>query len=397
MLAGTVLAGTAAVLAGAALASSQRWNQAAVRASTRAVSWLPPSCPPANQNHVRWGAVAPQRLVVGVCLVQPEQRVLLALYQQRRCRHPGGDARWAGRIQRRDRLRCGHPRQGDLLVQGADAGQEPSAQGPACVAPGLLEPRCPRPAGPRLSRPRPARASPGGEQQARPLPLEHAISGTAACCRVREQCCCQVVPGTLGDDRVDAVVMRGGQQRDPAAVGVPGDADPRVARVVQQHLRLRGQPAGQSLNVLHLVVGGVEGDLPGRRPKAPCRPRQNREPGLGEGFRLRPHVVLCLAEPVRQQDRGHPPGPGRREERRVQNHVLVIVRPVGDADPHVPGGDRPRSARRGDAPGHRRCRHDDGDARAHRARPPPARPQPAHQLPTQSNHASPSAALCSIV
>src|SRR6185369_16359231 len=65
-----------------------------------------------------------------------------------------------------------------------------------------------------------------GEQESRPLPLEHPVARGGALGGVREQRGGQVVPGDLRDDRVDPAVVGRGQQRDPAAVGRARDADP---------------------------------------------------------------------------------------------------------------------------------------------------------------------------
>ena len=128
---------------------------------------------------------------------------------------PSGRRRSPGWTQqRRDGLRAWPAGRGDLLVDGADLGQEAAAQADGAR---------PLPRGP-------AARDALGEQQARPLPLEHARHAGPPPARVGEQRGGQVVPGALGDDGVDPVVVGGGEQRDPAAVGGAGDADPRVAR-----------------------------------------------------------------------------------------------------------------------------------------------------------------------
>src|SRR5215470_10305982 len=102
-----------------------------------------------------------------------------------------------------------------------------------------------------------------GEQEPRPLLLEHPVARGGALGGVREQRGGQVVPGDLRDDRVDPAVVGRGQQRDPAAVGRAGDADPWVAGAVEPHPGLLGQPADQLLGVLDLIVRRVQRDLAG--------------------------------------------------------------------------------------------------------------------------------------
>ena len=72
---------------------------------------------------------------------------------------------------------------------------------------------------------------------------------------VREQGLPQVVPGDHRGQRVHPAVVPGQQQREGAAVGAAGDAHPRIAGPVQNHLGSRGQPVDQRSRVGHLVVG----------------------------------------------------------------------------------------------------------------------------------------------
>ena len=177
------------------------------------------------------------------------------------------------------------------------------------------------------------------------MPLEHA-AGRAATSAVREQRGGQVVPGALGDDGVDPVVVGGGQEGDPAAVGGAGDPDPRIAPVVQQHPGLAGEPGDELLDVLDLVVGRVQPDLPGRGAEPPGGPGQDGESGPRQVLGLRADGVLGLPEAMRQQDGRPPAAAGRREETGVNDDVLVAARPVHDGDAHVADGQRGGLAQR---------------------------------------------------
>ena len=122
-------------------------------------------------DHGGGAAVTPDRLVVRVGLAKAEKGVVLALDQQRGCVHPSRDARRAGPQQQRHRRGRRLPGLGDLLVHGADAGQEPPAQHM------LADRRHP------AARARQRGAEPRGtlgEQQPGPLPGEHAACRAAA-------------------------------------------------------------------------------------------------------------------------------------------------------------------------------------------------------------------------
>ena len=177
------------------------------------------------------------------------------------------------------------------------------------------------------------------------MPLEHA-AGRAAAGAVREQRGGQVVPGALGDDGVDPVVVGGGEERDPAAVGGAGDPDPRIARVVEQDPGLASEPGDELLDVLDLVVGRVQPDLPGRGAESPRGPGQDGESGPRQVLGLRADGVLGLPESMRQQDGWQPAAARRREEAGVDDDMLVVARPVHDGDAHVADGQRGGLAQR---------------------------------------------------
>ena len=232
-------------------------------------------------------------------------------------------------------------------------------------------PRCPAA---RLPKP----AEPWVNSRPGPLLLEHA-AGRAAARRVREQRGGQVVPGALRDDRVDPVVVGGGQQREPAAVGRAGDAHPRIARMVQQHPRLPGQPADQLLDVLDLVVRRVERDLPGGPAEAARRP--GRAPRTRPGPATRPPgrtAYLVSPNPCASRIAGTRPWPGGVKKRGVEHHVLVVARPVRHGDPQVPHPDGRRAAGDDEAGHHRGGHQDRGHHRGQDA------PAPAPQVHTRT-------------
>src|SRR6266536_567282 len=197
-----------------------------------------------------------------------------------------------------------------------------------------------------------------GEEQACPLPFEHAVVWPPASA-VGEQRGGQVVPCALGDDGVDPVVIGAGQERDSPAVGSPCDPDPRIARMVQQHLRLAGEPADELLDVLHLVVGRVQPNLPGRGTEPPRGPGQYDEAGPRQVLGLRADGVLGPPESMRQQHGRHPAVPRRREEAGVEHNPLVSRRPVHHGDVHVADGRRRGPGQR-DREGNARCHQCDG-------------------------------------
>ena len=299
-------------------------------------------------HHVHRCSVVPDRPVVGAGLIEAEQGVALTLDQQGRDVDPARDARRAGPPEQGYRRRRGPSQRRDLLVYGADGGQETAALGGPGRGAGTHRPL--------------------GEQQAGPLSGEDA-AGRAAASRVREQRGGQVVPGDLRDDGVDPVIVGRGQQRDPATIGRPGDADPGIARVIKQHPRLPGQPADQLLGVLDLVVGRVQPDLPGRGAEAPRRPGQDGEARSGQLPGLGRHRGLGLAKTVREQDRRDLPGARRREEGRVDQHVIGVTRPVSNGNDHVLHADRHGAAGR-QADQHRAGDEHDG------------RRQPGHGTPS---------------
>ena len=271
---------------------------------------------------------------VGVGLVQPEQGVGLALDEQRRRGDAVGHRGGGGAQQERGQRGRRAPGGGGLGVAGADVGAEPAAGG-------------------RSRRRRTAalrRAQPGGEEHPGPAALEHTVRGEGAARRgvdrrrrrggsVGEQGLTQVVPGDHRGDRVDPAVVAGEQQRQRAAVGRTGDADPRIAGPVQQHLGAGGQPVEQALRVGDLVVGRVEPDLPAARTEPAGRPRQHDEPAIDELARVGVDGGLAAAEPVREEDSR---GRGRRGQ--VEGGVELDgsrdARTAGDGDPLLGGAGR---------------------------------------------------------
>ena len=181
-------------------------------------------------------------------------------------------------------------------------------------------------------------AAPLGESRPAHCLLEHAAPPGRRRRRVREQRGGQVVPGALGDDGVDPVVVGGGEERDPAAVGGAGDPDPRIARVVEQDPGLAGEPGDELLDVLDLVVGRVQPDLPGRGAETPARTRSARRirpaPGPRPAGGRRPWSHRIHA-PAGRLAAGRA---RRREEAGVEHHVLVVARPVDDGDAQVADG-----------------------------------------------------------
>ena len=89
----------------------------------------------------------------------------------------------------------------------------------------------------------------------------------------REQRRRQGVPGDLRRDRVDAVVVGGAEQRQRAAVGAAGHADPRVAVVVELDVVPVGEQVDQRGEVGDLVARVVQPDLPGARARSRGRSR----------------------------------------------------------------------------------------------------------------------------
>ncbi len=188
------------------------------------------------------------------------------------------------------------------------------------------------------------------------MPLEDP-AGRPAASAVREQRGGQVVPGALGDDGVDPVVVGGGEERDPAAVGGAGDPDPRIARAVEQHPGLTGEPGDELLDVLDLVVGRVQPDLPGRGAEPARGPGQDGEAGPRQVLGLRADGVLGLPEAMRQQDGRNPAAPRRQEKAGVEHDVLVAARPVHHGDAEVTDGQRrgPGQRDREDDTGRHQC------------------------------------------
>ena len=136
------------------------------------------------------------------------------------------------------------------------------------------------------------------------------------------------------------MIVGGGEQGDPAAVGRASDPDPRIARVVEQHPGLARQPGDELLDVGYLVVGRVQPDLAGGGAKTARRPGQDREPGPRQRLGLRLDSGLGLPEPVCEQHGGEPSVACGREERGVEKDPLAATRPVHDRDTDVANGER---------------------------------------------------------
>src|SRR5690606_6660228 len=135
----------------------------------------------------------------------------------------------------------------------------------------------------------------GVDEDAGPQLLEHAA---------REQRVGEVEVGDGRGDRVDPVVVSGGEQGDGAAVGAAGHADARVAVLVELDLGPAGQPVEQPGDVGDLALGVVQPDLPGGLPEAARGPGEDRVAVPGEVLGLLPHVLLAAAEAVSEQDGG---------------------------------------------------------------------------------------------
>src|SRR5690606_32696573 len=91
----------------------------------------------------------------------------------------------------------------------------------------------------------PVAAATGVDEDAGPQLLEHAT---------REQRVGEVEVGDGRGDRVDPVVVSGGEQGDGAAVGAAGHADARVAVLVELDLGPAGQPVEQPGDVGDLAL-----------------------------------------------------------------------------------------------------------------------------------------------
>src|SRR5207249_3041642 len=98
------------------------------------------------------------------------------------------------------------------------------------------------------------------EEQPGPHLLEHP-GGRPGTGGLREERVAQVVPGDLGHDRVDPLVVAGRHQGEPAAVRTADYGHPRITGRVGADLRSGGQPVDQALGVAYLPVRAVQVDL----------------------------------------------------------------------------------------------------------------------------------------
>ena len=183
-------------------------------------------------HHPDGSACGQDAQVAGDRLRHREERVSRTLHEQGRGMNLGDHARGAGPGEQGHRLRIRRAVRPHVLEGLAHRGEQAGA----------------------------APTDADGEDP-RPLLLVHA--GNARRGSVREQRGDEAVPGDGRHDRVHPPVVGGGEQGDPTAVGGSGEPHPRVVRPVKQHPRLAGEPGDELLDVEHLVVGGVEGDLAG--------------------------------------------------------------------------------------------------------------------------------------
>lgn len=311
---------------------------------------------------------------VRVGLPQPEQRVLRALDEQRRGGDPVEHRARTAALEHRGDLGGERPGGGGGLVGGADVGPEPAAgqrlgrgrrvggRRSRCVVDGPVPRRRAR-AVPTAGARRPTEQigsgghGPDAEEQARPGALEDPGVGAGRAGGqgagavddpggLGEQRRGEGVPGDLRRDRVDPLVVGGSQQRQRPAVGGAGDADPRVARRVQEHVVPPGQPVQQRRDVGHLEAGVVQPDLPGAGPEPAGGPGEDDVAALGEVLGVRGHRRLAAAEPVGQEHRRGRVSGGRRG-RHVEGGVeLDGVSTGAGGHPLVLGGDALRGARR---------------------------------------------------
>ncbi len=277
-------------------------------------------------DHLHRGSGSGDAARVGVSLRQREERIGLALDEQRRGVDPAEHPGRAGGPEQVEDAGGRPPGGGRLLVGRAQVGGEPPA--PRGGGDDLARPRRARPGRPRTARTGGTRPR-GAEELPRPHPLEHpgGVDGGQRSGRgrrprphgeLREQGLPQVVPGDLRHHRVDPRVGACEQQRQSAAVRSTDNADPGVVRPVLHHLGAPAQQVDQQPGVGDLVVGGVEVDQSAAGPEAAGGEREHDEPLPGQVEGVRGQVGLRAAEPVGHQHRRlGPPGRGQ-EQRRVQ-------------------------------------------------------------------------------
>ncbi|HVX44452.1 MAG TPA: hypothetical protein VHC49_11230 [Mycobacteriales bacterium] len=112
-----------------------------------------------------------------------------------------------------------------------------------------------------------------------------------------------------------------------------------VAPVVQDDVVAPGQPVDQALDVLDLVIRGIQLDPAGGLAEAAGAEGEDGVSVPGQPPRLLAQIALRAAESVRQDDGRLPLRTGRPVERGVQAYPLVAVRPVGDGDALLRFGD----------------------------------------------------------
>ncbi|CAM5465380.1 hypothetical protein STANM309S_01275 [Streptomyces tanashiensis] len=117
-------------------------------------------------------------------------------------------------------------------------------------------------------------------------------------------------------------------REDRAAVGGAGDADARVARLVEEDFGAGREPVDQLPHVRDLVVGVVEADLAGGGAEAAGGPGEHGVALAGEVLGLGADVVLGAAEAVAEEDRGAPAVSGAGEVRGVEPYPVDVEHPV---------------------------------------------------------------------
>ena len=299
--------------------------------------------------HPHGGAGRRERAGGGVGLVEGEERVLLALHEQRRRLDPVEHLARGAAAQQREHLGRRPAAGGRAGVEGADLGVEPAAGGARrSFSRGgggggvgrwsVLE-----------------AGQAGGEEQRGPPALEDAGvgdgveggrrgggvgaprgSGGGSGGGLREEALGQVVPGDRGDDGVDTVVVAGGEQGDRAAVRAAGDAHDRVALGVEADVVAGRQQVEQPRHVGHLVVRRVEVDQAAGATEAAGGVGQHDVPLGGDLAGLVGQVGLAAAEAVGEHDRrastvavGARDVVRRGEHRGVEGHLVVAALRTG--------------------------------------------------------------------
>ncbi len=253
---------------------------------------------------VHGGAVRADRLLRRVGLAEREEGVRLALEQEGRHVDTRRDGRRGAGLQECAGLGIRLAGLGDAVVHLAQRGLELGA------------------------------AAAGVDEDAGPELLEDVV---------REQGVREVPVRDRRGDRVDPVVVTGGQEGDRASVGTSRHAHARVARFVEFHVRLLRQPVDQLRYVLDLARRVVQADLAGGFAEAPGGPGQYRVAVAGQVLGFFSYVFFAAAEAVRKEDGRAAGRSACREVRSVQFYAVDRHRPVRlvDRGPGVRGRGRP--------------------------------------------------------